>query len=259
RQRQMCIRDSFELGNEETSLIVCGAGTLQVSDDGRVLDEYELHLRVDEQGALVDENDRPILGVSVGVPTLGPASVPLAIPGVATQTVELAVNLAPAGPRLPFDPLAPEFTSDFQTAIAIHDAVGASIEVQLFFAQTPDKWKVYPMAERNTPGQLEPLGVVTLDFGADGELALVEGDPLLAPWSDDEDAIWHLDFDPVRTTSLAGAYSVRSVSMDGREPGALRGLTLSARGEVVATYSNGRVISAAWILDGLEGWLVAMD
>ncbi|MGH1343532.1 MAG: flagellar basal body FlgE domain-containing protein [Nannocystales bacterium] len=249
----------FELGNGDISVFVCGAGTVQVSDEGRVLDENELHLRVDEQGALVDEDDRSVLGVSVEVPTLSPVSVPLAIPGVATQTVELAVNLDRTVPRLPFDPLDPVFTSDYQTSISIYDEMGVSVEVQVFFAQTPDKWKVYPMAERGVEGQDELLGVVTLDFGADGELAQVEGEPLIAPWAEDNEAVWHLEFDPARTTSVAGASSVRGVSSDGREPGVLRELTLSPRGEVVATYSNGRVVSAAWILDGLEGWLVPMN
>lgn len=243
--------------DEDTAVTVCGDGLLRVLEDGEVRTLVNAELRLDEDGAVLDAQDRPILGVSAGSPTLTPAVVPTEVPGMPTRAATIAIRLSADTPTSgPFDPSSPFETSDFHTSVTLFTMTGEPVEVDIVFVRHGGgRWEVHALSERDVADVPADLGRMDLVFNASGALTSVTGGPLLHPRKHDNAEPWTLAFDTSRTVSYRASPEIYGFEQDGRSPGDLLELTLSARGELTAEYSNGMTVSAAWVLDGIEGWI----
>jgi flagellar hook protein FlgE len=121
------------------------------------------------------------------------------------------------------------------------------------------RWEVHAVSERDVAGVPADLGRMDLVFNASGALTSVTGGPLLSPRKHDNAERWTLAFDASRTVSYRADSEIYGFEQDGRSPGDLLELTLSARGELTAEYSNDMTVSAAWVLDGIEGWIASPE
>lgn len=163
--------------------------------------------------------------------------IPPNMPGAATSSVEMVVNLdaSAAVPTVtPFDPTdAASYTAS--TGMTIYDSSGDAHALTLYFAKsaTANAWDVYTMVDGT--GQTGPS---PLTFDTDGNL--VSGTA-----SASGAAAATIDF--TGSTQYGFPFSVNSTLQDGYADGAISGLSVSPDGVISASYSNGRSRAAAQV------------
>lgn len=239
-------------------VIVCGNGSIGVFEDGELQPHTMLTLRVDEDGMLVDQLDRPIAGALSNGVDFDAVWVDLNdSPITPTTAVSVEANLDSRTLYVgPFDERAPAATSVFSTAVSLVGPVDVH-RVELYFTHNGEgRWELWAMAELEVAGCLESLGHGTLSFDTDGNLAETMLPRFDAPWKASPVPRWSLTG---VFTSHATSSAVTALHVDGVKALPIFGLGLTARGEVFTTDAAERQHAAAWILDGLDAYLAPVE
>jgi len=185
----------------------------------------------------------------------------------ATAEAEMVLNLDDDANILVWDPTDPYDTCNFSTAMNIYDTVGSSHQVQVFFTKTANRtWDWHAMIDGSdiqggTAGVLEEYGTGTITFDANGEL--LTGMPVtfytgaLTFLNGLTPGATTMDF--TGSSQYGSASAVQSIIQDGYAAGIVSSVIVDAAGNIVATYTNGKVKNVARLaladftnLNGLE-------
>lgn len=254
---------AIELSEEPQTLRVCGDAQVWVQEEGDAVALRDLSVVAAPAHALRTDDGRLVLGVTPESPSLDIIVVPELIPDERTRNVYLGLNLDPSGFwGVPFDPLDPSGTSDYQTSLTLHASGHEPVDIRLYFTNNGGgAWSMAPMAPGSTPGTQWPLGEAELQFSADGRLMSMHHGTFKDPVS--PELSWNLHLEPppedrfrFRTTSVAGDSGVEDTEQDGVASSRVSGLAVTSRGEVVGFGVDGRTLTLGWLLDGLRGWVV---
>ncbi|GAB0116672.1 flagellar hook protein FlgE [Acidisoma sp. 7E03] len=232
--------------------VINNNGTTQYTRDGS--------FQLNSSGQLVTATGATVLGYaasSTGGQTGGLQGITVntgAIAANATAKLGLTVNLDSADSTFatPVTPVPGDTTTyNETTSVVTYDSLGNANSVNLYFQQeapataggTPS-WNVYaePVSSAGTVISAPAL-LTNLTFSSSG--ALTGGSPatLAVNWNNGS-AASSVAFNFTGTTLGAQSFAIAGTTNDGYAPGNYTGATISANGEVQATYSNGQTKSA---------------
>lgn len=232
--------------------VIDNNGTTQYTRDGS--------FQLNSAGQLVTTTGATVLGYaasSTGGQTGGLQGITIntgALAANATAKLGLTVDLNSADSTFatPVTPVPGDTTTYNQTtSVVTYDSLGNANTVNLYFQQeapaaaggTPT-WNVYaePVSSAGTVVS-SPALLTTLTFNNSG--ALTGGSPVTlgVNWNNGS-AASSVAFNFTGTTLGAQSFAIAGTTNDGYAPGNYTGATISASGEVQATYSNGQTKSA---------------
>lgn len=173
---------------------------------------------------------------------------------VPTANVTLRANLNASAPIQVFDPANPSATSAFSSPATIYDSLGKAHTVDVYWNHTATgTWEFHAMtAGENvtggTAGVPSEIATGTLDFDTNGALASVTQSSNFMPNGATQPQALTFNFgDPTSLggTGLTGLTQFDAVgattfvSQDGNGFGALAGIQINGKGEVVGSFTNG--------------------
>lgn len=220
-------------------------------------------LRFDKQGWLTTLNGDRVQAYE-GTPEgritgkLGDVRIPYdTIPAKATNRVQVHLNLdARQQVNSGFDWDKPQETAQFSSAVQVHDSLGNSHNVNLFFNKTDDgAWDWVAMADGadmagGTPGKLIAVAQGSLFYDAEGKLDRVEQVNIDTSFANGAVPDQDLTFDfgdaideggtGVKGSTQYGAKNAvfRNIQ-DGNSSGVLLDVNVDAEGVISGIYSNG--------------------
>lgn len=213
-------------GESFSAAELAAQNALVVNASGLRLTGYLADYAADPQGVI----DRTVAPQDILIPPT--------MPGLATSSVEMGVNLdagASVPTVTPFDPAdAASYTAS--TGMAVYDADGTAHALTLYFAKsaTANTWDTYTMVDGT--GQTGPS---TLTFDTDGNL--VSGTAAASGTG------VSVTIDFTGSTQYGVPFGVNSTVQDGYAAGSISGLSVDADGVINASYSNGRSRQAAQV------------
>lgn len=211
--------------------------------------------QVDKDGFLVNGRGLRVQGYTADAlenidPQLGDLQFnALASPVNATGEATFSLNLDASEEIIAggFDPADPSATSNFTTTITVHDSLGGSHDMEVYFTKTADNtWNWNAMADGtgvvsasgqltfDTDGRLQTSVTNQSNFNFDGAT------PNQAIEFDFGDAIADGGTGLLGTTQFSAASSMNSQGQDGYPPGDLQTLTVDDQGMITGTFTNGQ-------------------
>jgi flagellar hook protein FlgE len=235
-----------------------GNGYFIVSQNGQQQYTRDGAFQLNGQGQLVNSTGAAVLGFTAsanGAPSaaLAPLTVNTgAVPANATSQVGLTLDLNSGDAVIPagtaFNPGNPS-TYDEATSVVTYDSLGNANRTELYFVQNPgvggaaSTWTVYAQPQSSGGAAVgAPQTLTTLGFSADGQLTSGSPATLNVNWGNGS-ANSAVSFNLTGTTLGAQNFSVAGLTNNGYPPGSYSGTSISASGQVTATYSNGQTVS----------------
>jgi flagellar hook protein FlgE len=179
------------------------------------------------------------------------------LPGQATTTVSLALNLdATAAPVSAF-PAGPDASpgswtsaSDFSAGFSVFDSLGGKHDATFLFRQNGvNSWEYRVVAHRSeidtgapTSTELREIGSGTLTFDASGTLTGSAGGINAVAWVSGatNQAITAANLNLTGTTQFAEPSAVLALGQDGAAQGKLTRISIDNQGKITGEFSNGR-------------------
>jgi len=229
-------------------------GAFHLDADGQLVNQVGLEV----QGYAAAPRGAFAAGIStVRLPTA-------ALPAQPTSSIQITANLDASAqpPSAPWDPQAPELTSNFATSLRVYDSLGNAHDLAICFRTAASglvSW--YAVAEGGdlnggTAGQNVVLGEGALLFDTNGAL---QSSVTVTPTSVDfVGATPGQAIDLVLGTSLAASgsgldgvtqfaspFNFSALSQDGYTSGSPSGFVVNAHGVVSGLYTNGELVPVA--------------
>jgi len=217
----------------------------------------------DQNGRLVTADGRPVQGftainpVTGQIDTAGQPGDIVVPPGVLrpptpTNSFTMVSNLNAAAP----------IGAVFTNAVPVYDALGAAHTATMTFTKTGANTWTYAMSVPGqdvvggVPGVPFNVGNGVLAFDGTGRLATVNGGvpadiPFNSPvWANGAAAV-NITWDLINPQAAAGIThfgapsGTSSVTQNGAPAGAINGLSISASGEILASFGAGQIVAVA--------------
>ncbi len=264
---QMWTQGALMTTDSPTDLALSGDGFFMVQGnqggiDGRFYTRAG-QFSISADGRLVNPNGLELLGYPANTDgtmsaQLGPLTVAGGtLPATPTTAGDISVNLDANAPVTVFDPLNPDATSNFSTAMTVYDSLGNSHEVTIYFSKSAaNTWDWSAMVDGaeitgGTPGTPTVGASGQLTFTTDGELDtetitvnnwdFVDATPGQTIAFDFGDAITTDGGTGLAATTQFGSPSTTNgLSQDGFGAGTVAGISIEADGTVTGVFSNGQ-------------------
>jgi flagellar hook protein FlgE len=196
-----------------------GDGTWFTRDGRFTLDDRGRFLHVASGAALVGVDGEQLnLGTQVSPPQ-------------PTLDVTLGANLDAAAPAMTWDPMNPETSSVLKSSLSIFDAIGRAYAVDVFWTRVaPSEWAFHAMTRTGE------VAWGALTFDANGRLvATTQSSNFIPPASAAPQPIKFA----LSVTQLAAPSETTFTGQDGAPAGQLATFSFDARGQLLATFTNG--------------------
>jgi flagellar hook protein FlgE len=235
-----------------------GSGYFTISTNGQQQYTRDGSFNLNADGQLQTATGASVLGFIPNADgTLSGTAAPITIntgsvPGNATANLGLTLNLnsndtpIPAGTA--FNPADPT-TYNQSTSVVTYDSLGNADRVNLYFAAAPavgganPVWTVYAQPVTSAGTNIgAPQTLTNLTFGTSGQLTGGSPATLNVNWGNGS-APSAINFNLAGTSLGAQSFAVTGITNDGYAPGSYSGTSITAAGEVQATYSNGQTVN----------------
>jgi flagellar hook protein FlgE len=267
-QGELQIGDGVQLANVERlhqqgaiettasvlDLAVVGQGFFILKDaEGHSFYSRAGEFNLDRNGNIVNPDGLALQGTGGNIAL----STGMTLPGQATTTVGLALNLdATAAPVSAF-PAGPDASpstwtsaSDFSTGFSIFDSSGGKHDATFLFRQNGvNSWEYRVVAKRSeidsgapTSTDLREIGSGTLAFDSSGALTGSTGGINAVAWVSGgaTAAIAAANLNFAGSTQYAEPSAVLALGQDGAAEGVLKRIAIDAEGKITGEFSNGR-------------------
>ncbi len=263
RVAQQFSQGNIQFTNNNLDLAINGEGFFVLNDSGANVYTRSGAFSVDRNGYVVNSSGQRLqifkpVGTSSNTFNTGSLndlqiSLTEGSPR-ATSKVDMSVNLdasdTSAGAVSNFSP-TDATTYDYSTSYTVYDSLGAEHTATQYFLKDPtaaNTWHTWLYVDNGTTATNVTKGgnaSVTLEFGADGSLAKVDG---VAAQTVNYDNLTmtnganplSMQLDLSKMTQYGGDYSVSTLSQNGFATGRLTGLDVSDSGVVSARFTNGQ-------------------
>jgi flagellar hook protein FlgE len=225
-------------------------GTQQYTRDGS--------FQLNSDGQLVNATGAAVLGFPASGSGASGGIAPItintgAVPANASAQLGLVLNLnsndVPIPTATAFNAADPT-TYNESTSVVAYDSLGNANRVNLYLAEAPSvggaapSWTVYAQPVTSAGAAVgTPQTLTTLAFSSTGQLTGGSPATLNVDWGNGA-ANSAINFNLTGTTLGAQSFAVAGSTNDGYAPGSYSGVSISAGGQVTATYSNGQTLNA---------------
>lgn len=244
------------MGNSALDMGIAGNGFFRLVDEaGRVMFSRNGQFKTDADGYIINNQGMYLTGYQAsGTPptiaegaSLGPIQIPQTqMPAGASTTGTLNGNLDSGSEAIAadvkFDP-ADAKTYSYTSQLDAYDSLGNKHTINVYYVKNDaNKWTVYSY-DTTAPqmdGQDKVYQSTTLEFNSSGQLITNPAtlNVQSAAYQGAEALNLTLDLDGM--TQQAADTAMNSPSTNGYPPGQINGYSVSDKGEIEASYSNGK-------------------
>ncbi len=246
------VAQSFTQGDVTTTgnpmdMAINGQGFFVVNNGGTQMYTRDGAFGLNQNGDIVNSSGEELVGFSTdGSGHLTGATGPIQVSAAnsapfATTTVALGANLNSAATPPATSPFNPADSTSYNntTSETIYDSLGGSHQMQCYFTNTgAGTWNMDTYVDGTS------VGTTALAFNASGTLTTPVGGvvPPLAFTPAGGGAAMSVTVNLAQTTQYGNSFAVNSINQNGYTTGTLSGVTIDAKGNVNATYTNGQAV-----------------
>ncbi|MCL6270103.1 flagellar hook protein FlgE [Sansalvadorimonas sp. 2012CJ34-2] len=208
------------------------AGNFEIDKDGNVVNSQGLNVK----GYGVDGNGNPITGSlkELNIDTSDKAAK-------ASSVATLKANLDARAKAVTVSPLDPSNKNTYTstTSTIAYDSQGVAHTVTSYYIKKDspaNTWEVHYRADNGA----SDIATATLTFDANGKLTSTAPSPISVAVPAGGAGTLNLKMDLTGITQYGSDFNVNTNKADGYAPGSYTGITISDKGEIFATYSNGQ-------------------
>ncbi|MCX5742160.1 MAG: flagellar hook protein FlgE [Proteobacteria bacterium] len=239
-----------------------GFFVVQGNNDGKSGQYYTRDGRfsLDNTGTVVDPRGLKLQGYAIDSAGTRSTSIgDLALggrqsPPVATTSAKMSLNLdaSEVPPTAPWDPAAPNATSNYATSQTVYDSLGASHRAEVYFRSTgTGGWEWHAMVDGGevggTAGTPTEIATGTLTFSPTGALTNQTMTSSAASFTNATPGqVINFTFDNA-TSFDTNQSTINGVDIDGHGAGTLIDLAISEDGKVTGVFDNGDRLALAQV------------
>jgi flagellar hook protein FlgE len=257
------IESDFSQGNLSATgnpldTAIQGNGFFTVSNNGAQQYTRDGSFQLNSDGQLVNSTGAAVLGFAASGSGASGEIAPItvntgAVPANPSAQLGLVLNLnsndVPIPTTTTFNAADPT-TYNESTSVVAYDSLGNANRVNLYLAEAPSvggaapAWTVYAQPVTSAGANVgTPQTLTTLAFSSSGQLTGGSPATLNVNWGNGS-AASAINFNLTGTSLGAQSFAVAGTTNDGYAPGSYSGVSISAGGQVTATYSNGQTVNA---------------